>query len=314
MVDFNDFKIEQKEAGTERPMFRLRILTATTVMLALALTACGKSKEDTLVVSSKGFAEQDILASAMKQLVEQDTNIKVTVRNNLKDNVLFEAFTKGDVDAFVDYTGTVLIQYLKQAPIYDAKKVYEEASKQLEAKYHWTLLSPIGFNDSYAMAIRQEDGEKYGINTTSQLAEQSDKFVFGSPQEFVDRPDGLPAVQKTYNMHFKEIKTFGFQLDYIALTKKQVDSIVVYTTDGRIPVNKIKVLEDDKHLFVPYDAVPMVKDEALKKHPELKDVLNKLAGKINEKQMQVLNSKVVNEHQNADEVAKAWLTEQGLLK
>ena len=156
--------------------------------------------------------------------------------------------------------------------------------------------------------------EKYGISTTSELAEQSDKFVFGSAQEFLNRPDGYPAIEKTYNMKFKEVKSFGAQLDYQALSQKQVDSIIVYTTDGRIPENNIKVLEDDKHLFLPYDAVPLVKDEVLKKYPELKDVLNKLAGKISDNQMQQLNYEVDIKKAKAEDVAKKFLTEQGLLK
>ncbi|WP_169306546.1 glycine betaine ABC transporter substrate-binding protein [Cohnella pontilimi] len=290
------------------------LIAAVIAVLMLLLTACGGGKGNSITISSKGFSEQDILANMVKLLVENNTDIKVNLKNNLSDNVLFEAFKKGDIDAYVEYTGTALLQYLKKDPLYDDKQVYDEVYKAYKEQYKWTWLEPIGFNDTYALAIRQEDADKYGITTTSQLAEQSDKFVFGSAQEFLNRPDGLPAIKEKYNMKFKDVKAFGAQLDYQALSQKQVDAIIVYTTDGRIPANKIKVLEDDKHLFLPYDAVPIIKDSVLEKHPELKDVLNKLAGKITDDQMQVLNGKVDNEKQKAEDVAKQFLTEQGLLK
>ena len=290
-------------------------------VLLVVVTACGNSSSESsgssggsITISSKGFTEQEILANMLKLLVENDTDLEVNYKSNLSDNVLWEAFKKGEVDAYVEYTGTALLQYLKQDPIYDSQKVYDEVVKQYKDKYQWTWLEPIGFNDAYAVAIRNEDAEKYGISTTSELAEQSDKFVFGSAQEFLNRPDGYPAIEKTYNMKFKEVKSFGAQLDYQALSQKQVDSIIVYTTDGRIPENNIKVLEDDKHLFLPYDAVPLVKDEVLKKYPELKDVLNKLAGKISDNQMQQLNHEVDIKKAKVEDVAKTFLTEQGLLK
>ncbi len=300
------------------------LLTVGVSLLLLVVTACGNSSSKisgssdsdggTITISSKGFTEQEILANMLKLLVENDTDLEVNYKTNLSDNVLWEAFKKGEVDAYVEYTGTALLQYLKQEPIYDAQKVYNEVAKQYKDKYQWTWLEPIGFNDTYAVAIRNEDAEKYGISTTSELAEQSDNFVFGSAQEFLNRPDGYPAIEKTYNMKFKNVESFGAQLDYQALSQKQVDSIIVYSTDGRIPENDIKVLEDDKHLFLPYDAVPIVKDEVLEKHPELKDVLNKLADKISDDQMQQLNYEVDIKKAKAADVAKKFLTEQGLLK
>ncbi len=263
--------------------------------------------------SSKGFTEQEVLANMLKLLVENDTDLKVNLKTNLSDNVLWEAVKTGEIDAYVEYTGTALLQYLKKDPLYDSQEVYDVVAKEFKDYYKWTWLDPIGFNDTYAVAIRNEDAEKYGISTTSQLAEQSDKFVFGSAQEFLNRPDGYPAIEETYKMNFKAVESFGAQLDYQALSQKQVDSIIVYTTDGRIPENDIKVLEDDKNLFLPYDAVPLVKDKVLEKYPELKNVLNKLAGKISNDQMQQLNYEVDIEKAKAEEVAKQFLTEQGLL-
>ncbi len=304
---------------SRRTKLQKSFLAVGLVMIMLLFTACGSSTSSgsssggTITISSKGFTEQEVLANMLKLLVENDTDLKVNLKTNLSDNVLWEAVKAGEIDAYVEYTGTALLQYLKKDPLYDSQEVYDVVAKEFKDNYKWTWLDPIGFNDTYAVAIRNEDAEKYGISTTSQLAEQSDKFVFGSAQEFLNRPDGYPAIEETYKMNFKAVESFGAQLDYQALSQKQVDSIIVYTTDGRIPENDIKVLEDDKNLFLPYDAVPLVKDEVLEKYPELKSVLNNLAGKISNDQMQQLNYEVDIEKAKAEEVAKQFLTEQGLL-
>ncbi len=313
---------QKKTANARRIVPKKSFLAVLFAMLMVVGTACSSTSSSssdsksggTITLSSKGFAEQEILANMLKLIVENDTNVKVNIKSNLTDNVLWEAFKKGDIDANVEYTGTALLQYLKKDPIYDSKKVYDTVSKEYKDQYKWTWLDPIGFNDTYALAIRKEDADKYGISTTSQLAEHSDKFIFGSAQEFLNRPDGFPAIKDTYKMNFKEVKAFGAQLDYQAISQKQVDAIIVYTTDGRIPDSNLKVLEDDKHLFLPYDAAPIVKDSVLKSHPELKDALNKLAGKISDEEMQKLNALVDGKHEKAAKVAKDWLTEQGLLK
>jgi osmoprotectant transport system substrate-binding protein len=299
--------------------FQKGMLAVGLVLILLLFTACGSSTSnggssgDTITISSKGFTEQEILANMLKQLIENDTDLKVNMKTNLSDNVLWEAVKAGEIDAYVEYTGTALLQYLKKDPVYDSQEVYDIVSKEFKDQYNWTWLDPIGFNDTYAVAIRNEDAEKYGISTTSELAQQSDQFIFGSAQEFLNRPDGFPAIEETYKTNFKAVETFGPHLDYQALSQKQVDSIIVYTTDGRIPENDIKILEDDKHLFLPYDAVPIVKNEMLEKYPELKEVLNKLAGKITNEQMQQLNYEVDVKKAKVEEVAKQFLIEQGLL-
>jgi osmoprotectant transport system substrate-binding protein len=315
---------QQKSTKARHIVSKKSLLAVLFTMLMVAGTACSSTTNSnsssesksggTITLSSKGFAEQDILANMLKLLVEKDTKMTVKIKSNLTDNVLWEAFKKGDMDANVEYTGTALLQYLKKDPIYDSQKVYDVVAKQYKDQYKWTWLDPIGFNDTYALAIRKEDADKYGISTTSQLAKHSDKFIFGSAQEFLNRPDGFPAIKETYKMNFKDVKAFGAQLDYQAISQKQVDAIIVFTTDGRIPDSHLKVLEDDKHLFLPYDAAPIVKDEVLKAHPELKAALNKLAGKISNEQMQLLNSKVDVKHEKAEKVAKDFLTEQSLLK
>lgn len=289
------------------------------IVFAVSLAGCGKTgagsgKSDTINIATKGFAESDILANALKLLIENDTKLKTNI-STLDNNLLWEAFKSGKVDTYVEYTGTALINILKEPPEYDAKKSYDKVAKLLEEKNQVTVLDPIGFNDTYAFALHKDVAQKYGIKTTSQLAEKSPELIFGASEEFLNRPDAWPVILKTYNPKFKEIKSIqDHGLAYQALEQKAIDSFILYTTDSKITVSPLVVLEDDKHVFLPYDAIPVVRDATLKDHPELKTVLNKLSGKINDKEIQKLNGEVEIKKRPALDVAKEWLIAQGLIK
>lgn len=286
------------------------------IILTVVMTGCGKkgsSGSDTINIATKGFAESDILANALKLLIENDTKLKTKV-TKLDNNLLWEGVKAGQVDTYVEYTGTALINILKEQPEYDPKKSYDKVVKLLKEKNQITVLDPIGFNDTYAFALRKEVAEKYGIKNTSQLAEKSSELIFGASQEFLNRPDAWPPILKTYNPKFKEIKTIQDQsIAYKALEQKLIDSFILYTTDAKITVSPLVVLEDDKGVFLPYDAVTLVRDSVLEDHPELKKVLNKLSGKLTDAQMQALNGEVELKQRPALDVTKEWLISQGLI-
>jgi osmoprotectant transport system substrate-binding protein len=162
--------------------------------------------------------------------------------------------------------------------------------------------------------LRKEIAEKKGITTTSQMAEIAGDLVFGTNQEFLKREDTWPLIQKVYNPKFKEIKTIqNNALGYQAIEQGLIDVTDVYTTDSKIPTSNFVVLEDDKHVFVPYYAVPVIRDETLKKHPEFESIINKLSGQINDAEMQRLNGEVEQKQRPALDVAKEWLTSKGLI-
>jgi osmoprotectant transport system substrate-binding protein len=292
-------------------------VTGLAIVLAAAIAGCSSSSPGssaTIQIATKGFAESDILANALKLLIENDTKLKTNVAT-LDNSLLWNAVKENKVDTYVEYTGTALINILKAEPEFDPQKAYDKVKKELKEKNQTTVLDPIGFNNTYAFGLRKEIADKYGIKTTSQLAEKSGEVVFGASEEFINRPDAWPPILKTYNPKFKEIKTVQNPgLQYQAIEQKLIDSMILYTTDSQIAVKPITVLQDDKHVFLPYYAVPIVRDGVLKDHPELQAVLNKLAGKITDAEMQKLNGEVDLKQRPALDVAREWLQAQGLIK
>lgn len=289
------------------------------VAMALGLTvcvsACGiiEDRSDTIVVGGKNFTEQDIMANMMRDLIEHDTKLHVKMKSWLDSNVVWNAMQSGNIDVYVEYTGTGLANILKEKPMTDPQKVYDTVKQQFEQKYHITWLQPIGFNNTYAMAMRADQAKQLGITSISQLAEKSNQLTLGTEQDFITRADGLPAMEKLYGTNFKSVKSMEIGLKYQALNNKKVDVIDAFSTDGNIPANHLVLLQDDKHLFPPYYAVPIIRDSVLKAHPELRSVLNKLAGKITDTDMQKLNEEVDLQHKKPADVAQQWLQENGLL-
>ncbi len=163
------------------------------------------------------------------------------------------------------------------------------------------------------MAMRADQVQQMGITSISQLAKKCNQLTLGTEQDFITRADGLPAMEKLYGTQFKSVKSMEIGLKYQALNNKKVDVIDALSTDGNIPTNHLVLLQDDKHVFPSYYAALIIRDSVLKAHPELQSVLNKLAGKITDSEMQKLNEEVDLQHKKAADVAKQWLEETGLL-
>jgi osmoprotectant transport system substrate-binding protein len=291
----------------------LLVLTAA-VLLAVGMTGCAKGgSSDTIQVATKGFAESDILANALKLLIEEKTDMKAVVKS-LDNNLLWNSLKSKEVDTYVEYTGTALINILKAEPEYDPQKVYDKVKKELKEKNQITVLDPLGFTNSYAFGVNKAKAEKLGLKTGSDVAAKSEELVFGASEEFMNRPDLWPPILESYQLKFKNIKTLSAGLYYQAIDQGLIDVAMVQTTSAQVLVRPIVALEDDKHVYVPYYAVPVVRDEVLKKHPELEKILNSMAGKITVSEMQKLNGEVENKQRSALEVAKEWLIANGLLK
>ncbi len=276
-------------------------------------TAAGKGSGGTIVIGGKNFTEQSIMADMLTLLVQHDTNLKVKQDTWLDSNVTWTAMKDGDIDAYVEYTGTGLVNILHDKTTTDPQLAYNEVKKQFQSKYHITWLKPIGFNDTYAMVMRSSEAKRLGITDISQLAAQSGNLVLGSDTDFTSRADSLPAMNKLYKTHFKRVSTMEIGLKYKALLDKKVDVIDGFSTDPQIAEYHLTVLKDNKHLFPPYYAAPIIRDSTLKKYPELKTVFNKLAGKINDSEMQKLNYDVDVKHETAMQVATTWLTQHKLI-
>ena len=298
-------------------------VTGTAILGISLLAGCGapqaassgnSSVNNTLIIGGKNFTENDIMADMLDLLIKHDDpKLQIKMSTWLDSNVVWNAMANNKIDLYVEYTGTGLVNILHDAPMTSPNAVYNKVKKAFQSKYHISWLKPLGFNDTYAMAMRASEAKRLGITNISQLAAQSGNLSLGCEVDFETRSDTLPAMNKLYHTHFKSVNVMEIGLKYQALINKKVDVIDAFSTDGQIPAYHLVILKDNKHLFPPYYAVPIIRDATLKAHPELQGIINKLAGKISDSEMQKLNMQVDLGHQKAMDVAKAWLTKHGLI-
>ncbi|MBV7276659.1 ABC transporter permease subunit [Clostridiaceae bacterium UIB06] len=271
----------------------------------------GNKKE--IVIGSKNFNEQLVLGNILASLIENNTDYKVEKKLNLGGtSVVFNAIKSGDIDMYVEYTGTGLVDIMKQNVQGDQNKVYNMVSDYFKKNYGIDWLKPLGFNNTYALAVKQDLANRYNLNTISDLANVSKDLKLGSTMEFINRADGLIGLSKAYNLQFKSEKGIDGGLRYSALEDNSTQVIDAFSTDGLLQKFKLKLLKDDKSFFPPYYAVPIVREDTLKKYPELKPLLNKLEGVMDDETMQKLNYKVDN-GEEAEKVANDFLKEKGLI-
>ncbi len=290
-------------------------LIAALLFAVIGLAGCGSHSADTIVIGGKKFSEQSILGEMYAALIERNTHLRVERRFWLGGTqVVHQAILKGDVDIYPEYTGTAYEVVLKQHSLKDPRRVFDAVKSAYAARFHLLWLDPIGFNNTYALTMRADEAKRLGIRTITDLAGKSSALIAGLDPEFLERPDGWPGLEKTYGIAFSGRPR---QLDpgivYRAVANGDVDVVDTYSTDGRIPAFKLVVLQDDKRFFPPYYAAPVVREEALREHPELRQVLNKLAGKVSESDMQRLNYEVDQQEKRPEDVARRFLKEKGLI-
>jgi glycine betaine/choline ABC-type transport system substrate-binding protein len=267
-----------------------------------------------IVVGSKGFTEQLIVGNMIALLMENN-GFKVDRKIGLGGTVIVhEAIVRGDVSVYVEYTGTGLTAILKKPVLMNPEEVYQIVKKDYDEKFKLTWLKPWGFNNTYCIVMRKDDAERLKLSKVSDLKSVAKDLIFGGTIEFLARPDGVPGLVKHYGLTFKDQKGMDPGLVYKAIAEKQVDVISGFATDGRIPAFNLVVLEDDLKFFPPYYAAPVVRNELLAKAPQVADILNRLAGKINDTTMASLNYTVDGKKQEAETVARDFLQSQGLLK
>lgn len=269
---------------------------------------------DTIVIGGKNFTEQDILVYLMKYLLEDKTALRVEAKPFLGGtSVVAQALERGDIDLYAEYTGTALINLLRQPTISDPQAAYEKVKKIYKEQKRLIWLEPFGFNNTYTLTMRADKAGALGIETFSDLVKHAPNLTLGCTQEFLERPDGYQGLRKVYGMKFKSTHGMDPGLTYAACRDGKVDVIDAFATDGRIVAFNLKVLKDDKQFFPPYYAAPVVREDTLAKHPEIAEVLNLLAGKLDDKEMSSLNAQVDLEKKDAKEVARQWLKDQGLI-
>jgi len=282
--------------------------------LVCLLLLCSCTPSNRIVIGSKNFTEQVILGELLAQQIERKTSLAVDRRLNLGGSLIcHEALAAGQLDMYVEYTGTALTAILKQPPLNDPMQVYEKVRDAYRDRFKAEWTEPLGFNNTFAIIIRTADAQKYNLHTISDAGPQTKHWTAGFGYEFVERQDGYAGLAKMYNLQFPAVpRVMDLGLTYKALASNQVDFIAGNSTDGLIDSLKLTVLDDDKHYFPPYDAVPVVRQAAIDKHPEIRAALKGLGGKINEQKMRRLNYLVDGEHRDVGEVVRMFLQEEGL--
>jgi osmoprotectant transport system permease protein len=267
-----------------------------------------------IAVGSKDFTEQVILGEILAQAIENKTGLQVARRFDLGGNLAHEALIAGEIDTYVEYTGTALLAILKSQPITDPAAVLRRVKDEYARRFQLEWTEPLGFNNTFAVLVRDEDAKKFNLKTISDAAKISAQWRAGFGQDFMSRADGYAGFARTYGFHFKEIREMDLSLTYRALAEKQVDLIAGNSTDGLIARYGLVQLEDDQHYFPPYDAVPVVRGATLEQHPEVRDALRQLGGILTVAEMRKLNYAVDGEKRLAREVAREFLETKGILR
>jgi osmoprotectant transport system substrate-binding protein len=285
-------------------------------MLAVLLLVSATCAAKDVVVGSKNFTEQYLLAEMTAQLLETH-GFDVEKITGLGSVILRQAQESGQVDVYWEYTGTSLITFNKIEERLSPQVTYDTV-KELDSEKGLVWLNRSNANNTHAFAMNADVAAKANLKSLSDLGnamQDGTKFVLACGPEFIERPDGLRPMEETYGFEFTrpEIKRMDPGLVYQALKERLVDIGLVYSTDGRIPAFGFVLLDDDKHYFPAYALTPVVREETLKAYPELEQLLNELSSKLNDENMAQLNGEVDVNRRTVEDVAKTFLQQQGLI-
>lgn len=264
-------------------------------------------------IASKKFTEQYILAEIMGQLIEAKTHLRVIQKQNLgSTQICVEALAQGDIDLYPDYTGTLYLTTLHQTKILSPSATYHYV-KRAFAQKGLMVLPGFGFDNSSGLAVTQAFAKRYQLKDISDLVPIEKNLILAAMPAFLQRADGAPGLLRVYGLKFGEIKEMNDSLKYQALLLNDVNIANIFTTDGHIHAYHLKVLKDNKRLFPPFDAVPVVRIDFYKAHPKLQKVLSLLHGLINNKEMQNLNYQVDILGKSPKQVACEFLNSKRLI-
>jgi glycine betaine/choline ABC-type transport system substrate-binding protein len=290
----------------------LRHLAAA--LLILLLTACGGQPDSRMVIGSKNFTEQMVLAELLAQHVESKLGIRVERRVNLGGTLIcHQAVRAGEIDLYVEYTGTALTAVLSQPPSSNPAEVLARVRSGYAREFALEVTEPLGFDNTFAIVMRGEDARRLAIRSLSDAAPHARMLRAGFGYEFIERPDGYRGLAKTYGLQFAaQPRLMELGLLYRALEEKQVDIVAGSATDGIIAARDFVILDDDRRYFPPYEAVPIVHRAAFERHPRLRELLRSLAGRISAADMRRLNYAVDGEHRDVAQVVREFRATRGL--
>ena len=287
-----------------------RKMTATALALAVAgafsVTAAAGEK-GTIRVGSKDFTENEIVAE-LYALALEDAGYKVERIMDISSSVIHTAIINDEIDLYPEYTGTGLISILKMDPLTDAQEVYETVKEAYAEQYDLVWLDYAQANDGQGLFISRKASDEYGITTISQLQENASKLRFASQGEFDEREDGLPGLEKEYGpFEWASSKVYDNGLKYQVVESDEADVSPAYTTEGRLSESdKFVLLEDDRHVWPPYNLAPVVRGDVYKENPEIEEILKKVNETLDTAAITALNAKVDVDKEEYEDVAEEY--------
>src|SRR5256714_275930 len=310
------FDVRRRAARGVRKMSVLRRVAWAALALAvaagLAVAAWRSAARADVVVGSKDFTESVILAELVSQMLEA-RGLKVERRYDLGGNITHDSLVAGRIDAYPEYTGTSLMAILKHPPSTDARAVYEQVKREYAERFDVDVGPPLGFEDTFAILVRGDDARRLNLKAISDVTPYAPKWRAGFGQDFMSRKDGYEGFARAYDLQFAERpREMDLSLSYRALADRGVDIIAGNSTDGMIATLGLTQLEDDRHYFPPYEAVFLARRDALSRLPQMREVIQKLAGAISTDEMRRLNYEVDGEKRAAADVVREWRQSKGL--
>ena len=286
------------------------------ILILLILVGPGlASSHSTVVVGSKNFLENRLLAEMFAQLIESHTTLSVERRFGLAGtHICFQALSNGDIDLYPEYTGTGLVTILGEPTMRNPSAVLNRVRREFRKRWNLWWLAPLGFENSYALALRRDRAEALHIRTITDLVQVAPKLTAGFGYEFIQRDDGLPGLKQFYGLQFRDVVGMQQSLKYQATENRDVDVLDVYTTDGRLAVHDFVVLEDDRQFFPPYEATALVRGKTLEQHPELSKILSLLTHALSPERMRELNLRIQEQGETIPQVANDALRTLHLVK
>ena len=289
-------------------------VTTALALVSLLLVGCAPPRPDHPVIGAKNFTEQVVLGELLAQEIEAKSNLKVERRFYLAGSYICnQALISGRIDAYVEYTGTALTAVLKQPVDRNPQSVFDTVRRLYASRSNITVGSPLGFENTFAMVVRGDDARLLHLATLSEAARYAPQWRLGAGYEFEQRPDGLAGLSAAYGLKFAAApRTMDLGLLYRVLNAHQVDIIAANSTDGPIREFGLVALQDDKHYFPPYQAIPLVRNEALQRWPQIQVALDALAGKIAADDMRAMNEAIDAGHRDPAEVVREFRKIKGL--
>lgn len=304
----------------EQAKLKTIIVNFFALLLSVSSLSIGQwlntTQQKTVIIGGKLGPEPEVLMNMYKILLEEQTDLTVEVKANFgTTSFVYEALKSGAIAIYPEFTGTIAMSLLQNKPTMsmDEKIVYTQAKDGILQQDNLVYLEPMKFHNTFGIAVKKSFAQQHGLSQVSDLKKVERLIKAGFTLEFNDREDGNLGLKSKYGLNLSVV-TMEPNLRYQAIVNGDVNVIEVFSTDSEIVQHDLVVLEDDLHMFPPYQAAPLMKKELLHQYPEIENVLNQLSGKVTQEEMSQMNYRVKVEQKDAYKVAKDYLVSIGLSK